>query len=233
MFYDAKLLLPVVLAGVFTYFVPAERIKRIPFHIMMTRRRDLVVRPLEEFGNRKIEINNFQCSRALKLLLVTMASVICAAVLLVNGLSLETLGFSGLFLTIILLLGINIKHQLLPDSVVLPLIRLGLLFYAFWGHNLSLYLYGAVAAYCIPFVVFWCAKLYSGKESIGHGDFKMFAALGSWSGVHLVPSLAVLFLGTTLVSFAVMQSTKSHIPMGTGAIYLISALILHFYGSVI
>ena len=41
---------------------------------------------------------------------------------------------------------------------------------------------GAVAGYLSLWSVYWLFKLITGKEGMGYGDFKLFAALGAWLG---------------------------------------------------
>jgi leader peptidase (prepilin peptidase) / N-methyltransferase len=43
-------------------------------------------------------------------------------------------------------------------------------------------LWGAVAGYVSLWLVYKAFKLLTGKEGMGYGDFKLFAALGAWFG---------------------------------------------------
>ncbi|MEG5264710.1 A24 family peptidase [Pseudomonas sp. JDS28PS106] len=83
---------------------------------------------------------------------------------------------------------IDVDHQLLPDSIVMPLLWLGLITNAF-GLFTSLddALWGAVAGYLSLWSVFWCFKLVTGKEGMGYGDFKLLATLGAWGGWQILP----------------------------------------------
>jgi leader peptidase (prepilin peptidase)/N-methyltransferase len=40
----------------------------------------------------------------------------------------------------------------------------------------------AAAGYLSLWLVYWGFKLATGKEGMGYGDFKLFAALGAWFG---------------------------------------------------
>ncbi|WP_164555930.1 prepilin peptidase, partial [Pseudomonas viridiflava] len=74
---------------------------------------------------------------------------------------------------------IDADHQLLPDSLVLPLLWLGLIVNAFGLFtSLSDALWGAAAGYLTLWSVFWLFKLVTGKEGMGYGDFKLLAMLG-------------------------------------------------------
>jgi leader peptidase (prepilin peptidase)/N-methyltransferase len=92
---------------------------------------------------------------------------------------------------------IDMDHQLLPDSLVLPLLWLGLIANTFGLFtNLHDALWGAVLGYMSLWLVFWIFKLLTGKEGMGQGDFKLLALFGAWGGWQIVPL-------TILVSSAV------------------------------
>ena len=88
---------------------------------------------------------------------------------------------------------IDLDHQLLPDDITLPLLWLGLLI-AIEGLFIPLQdaVLGAVAGYGAFWLVFHTFRLLTGKEGLGHGDFKLFAALGAWMGWQALPMIALL-----------------------------------------
>jgi leader peptidase (prepilin peptidase)/N-methyltransferase len=73
---------------------------------------------------------------------------------------------------------------LLPDDLTLPLLWMGLIGATLnWtGVSLSSALWGAIAGYLSLWTIYWVFKLVTGKEGMGYGDFKLFAALGVWFG---------------------------------------------------
>jgi leader peptidase (prepilin peptidase)/N-methyltransferase len=89
--------------------------------------------------------------------------------------------FCAMLLTLAL---IDWDTTLLPDDITLPLLWLGLIASALrWTPvPLSTSLWGAVAGYLSLWSVYWAFKLVTGKEGMGYGDFKLFAALGAWFG---------------------------------------------------
>ncbi|HUX74479.1 MAG TPA: A24 family peptidase [Steroidobacteraceae bacterium] len=95
---------------------------------------------------------------------------------------------------------IDIDHQLLPDGITLPLMWTGLLaavaFGPLPGSALPVAprdaIFGAAAAYLSLWLVFQIFRLVTGKEGMGYGDFKLFAALGAWLGWTLLPLIIVL-----------------------------------------
>ena len=78
----------------------------------------------------------------------------------------------------------------LPDDLTLGLLWLGLISASLGYSGISLdgALWGAVAGYGSLWSIFWLFKLLTGKDGMGYGDFKLFAALGAWFGwAELVP----------------------------------------------
>lgn len=88
---------------------------------------------------------------------------------------------------------IDVDHQLLPDSLVLPLLWLGLIVNSFGLFtSLSDAVFGAVAGYLSLWSVYWLFKLVTGKEGMGYGDFKLLAMLGAWGGWQVLPLTILL-----------------------------------------
>ena len=91
-------------------------------------------------------------------------------------------GFSAALLALAV---IDWDTTFLPDDITLPLLWGGLIAAALqWNPavNLSTALWGAVGGYLSLWGVYWAFKLATGKEGMGYGDFKLFAALGAWFG---------------------------------------------------
>ena len=75
---------------------------------------------------------------------------------------------------------IDFDTQLLPDGITLPLMWLGLVLNYFGVlTDFGSAFWGAVAGYLSLWSVYWLFKLATGKEGMGHGDFKLLAALGA------------------------------------------------------
>lgn len=104
-------------------------------------------------------------------------------------------GLAALVLTwsLIALAFIDYDHQILPDDITLPLLWAGLLV-NLGGTFVSLpsAVLGAAAGYGSLWLVYHAFRLVTGKEGMGFGDFKLFAALGAWLGWQLLP-LIILF----------------------------------------
>ncbi|TCK17333.1 type 4 prepilin peptidase 1 [Thiogranum longum] len=88
---------------------------------------------------------------------------------------------------------IDIDHQLLPDSITLPFLWLGLLLSLFPVFaDMRDSLIGAIAGYLSLWTVYQVFKLVTGKEGMGYGDFKLLALLGAWMGWQALPMIVLL-----------------------------------------
>ena len=88
---------------------------------------------------------------------------------------------------------IDIDHQLLPDDIILPLMWVGILANMF-GTFTDIYssLFGVMAGYTVLWTVYILFKIATGKEGMGHGDFKLLAMLGGWLGWQMLPLIILL-----------------------------------------
>ena len=94
-------------------------------------------------------------------------------------------GFGAMLFTWYLIAGagVDLRTRLLPDILTLPLLWLGLIA-AHEGLFIAAKpaIAGAVLGYLSLWVVWWVFKQLTGKEGMGHGDFKLLAAIGAWCG---------------------------------------------------
>jgi leader peptidase (prepilin peptidase)/N-methyltransferase len=110
---------------------------------------------------------------------------------------------------------------LLPDDITLPLLWGGLIAAALAWTPVTLAdaLWGAVAGYLSLWGVYHGFKLLTGKEGMGYGDFKLFAALGAWFGWQaLVPIILMASVIGAVIGIA-MKFSKSlreggYVPFG-------------------
>lgn len=135
---------------------------------------------------------------------------------------LTTSGLLAVLFTWILiaLTGIDFNHRLLPDTLTLPLLWIGLvaningLF-----TDLPSAVIGAAAGYLSLWSVFWLFKLVTGKDGMGYGDFKLLAALGAWLGWQQLPLIILLssLAGAIIGTLAIViqgRDRQSAIPFG-------------------
>jgi leader peptidase (prepilin peptidase)/N-methyltransferase len=129
---------------------------------------------------------------------------------------------------------IDADHQLLPDVLVMPLLWLGLIVNGFGLlTTLPEALWGAVIGYMSLWSVFWLFKLVTGKDGMGHGDFKLLALLGAWGGWQILPmTLLMSSLVGVVVGLILMRLRKSHAsaPMPFGPYLAIAGWIALLWG---
>ncbi len=95
---------------------------------------------------------------------------------------------------------IDYDHQIIPDSIVIPLLWAGLLMSLLPPVEGAMALFvsprdsiiGAVAGYLSLWSVYQLFKLLTRKEGMGYGDFKLLAALGAWLGWQALPSIILM-----------------------------------------
>lgn len=100
------------------------------------------------------------------------------------GASTTALAWAGFSASLVTLTMIDWDTTLLPDDITLPLMWAGLIAAAVQWNSVTLLsaVWGCVAGYLSLWLVYWAFKLATGKEGMGYGDFKLFAALGAWFG---------------------------------------------------
>ena len=116
--------------------------------------------------------------------------------------SLAWCGFSAALLALAL---IDWDTTLLPDDITLPLLWAGLFaaILGWTGVTLTAAVLGAAAGYLSLWGIYWLFKLTTGKEGMGYGDFKLFAALGAWFGWQaLVPIILMASVIGVIVGLA-------------------------------
>jgi prepilin signal peptidase PulO-like enzyme (type II secretory pathway) len=129
---------------------------------------------------------------------------VCAsavAVVALKGLDLK--GFVAFYYCgmLLLLAKIDARTYMLPDVLTLSLLWAGLLWHAAEGSDLTLArsVWGAAAGY----IVLWgpCALFggWWGREVMGHGDFKLSAAIGAWLGCLSLPFVWLIASGSSIL----------------------------------
>ncbi|MBI2306770.1 MAG: prepilin peptidase [Rhodocyclales bacterium] len=134
----------------------------------------------------------------------------------------------------IALTGIDFDTQLLPDSITLPLLWLGLAFNLFGTYtSLSSAVIGAMAGYLSLWSVYWGFKLATGKEGMGFGDFKLLAAIGAWLGWQVLPMTILLSsLVGAIVGIVLIVAARHgrNVPIPFGPYLAAAGLLALFWG---
>jgi len=162
-----------------------------------------------------------------------VTAVLSAAVTWHFGWHWQTLAALVFTWALVALTVIDLDHQVLPDIITLPLLWLGLLLSVAWHPTLqppapvgpASAIVGAVAGYLSLWLVYWAFKLATGKEGMGYGDFKLFAAFGAWMGWQMLPLIILLsaFAGAVIgIALIATRGRDRNIPMPFGP-YLAAA----------
>jgi len=149
-----------------------------------------------------------------------VTAMLSVAVAYLYGVTAISLFIILLTWALICLTMIDYDHMLLPDQITLPFLWLGLLI----NINglivpLDQAVIGAVVGYMSLYSIFWLFKLVTGKEGMGHGDFKLVALFGAWMGWQLLPLLILMasavgaIVGISLMIFKNHQREQA-IPFG-------------------
>ncbi len=156
----------------------------------------------------------------------TLTAILSLIVAHYFGISWETFGALILTWALISLSLIDFDVQLLPDSITLPFVWLGLLLSLFGiftdAHSAII---GACAGYLSLWSVFQIFRLLTGKEGMGYGDFKLLAMLGAWLGWQYLPQIIMLsaLVGAIVgLSLILIRGRDKNIPIPFGP-YLATA----------
>jgi leader peptidase (prepilin peptidase) / N-methyltransferase len=131
------------------------------------------------------------------------------------GIGWEAASAMVLTFALVAISAIDIDHQIIPDSISLPLLWIGL-FLSLW-HPMpdtevlfidpKSSIVGALAGYLTLWSVYHLFRLLTGKEGMGYGDFKLLGALGAWLGWQMLPLIILLsalvgaLVGVALIAF--------------------------------
>jgi leader peptidase (prepilin peptidase)/N-methyltransferase len=166
--------------------------------------------------------------------LTALLWVLCGAQF---GVSNALAGAMLLTAALVVLTAIDLDHQLLPDSLTLPLLWAGLLLNIDSTFvSLQSAVLGAVFGYLCLWTVFWLFKMITGKEGMGYGDFKLLAALGAWFGLAALPTIVLLssVVGAALgMALIVTGKQDRDTPMPFGPFLAGAGLIHLFYPNVL
>jgi leader peptidase (prepilin peptidase)/N-methyltransferase len=135
---------------------------------------------------------------------------------------LTALSYAAFGAALLTLAAIDWDTTYLPDDLTVPLVWGGLVAASLGylpGLSLHASLGGAVAGYLSLWLVFWAFKLITGREGMGYGDFKLFAAIGAWLGWQaLIPVILVAATLGSVIGIAMKWLKKErdggYVPFG-------------------
>lgn len=171
---------------------------------------------------------NCKASISARYPVVEMLTAVLAAVCAWRfGAGWEALMAIVMTLTLVPISLIDLDTQLIPDSIVLPLMWIGLamsLFHPVAGSDVLFVapedaIVGAMAGYLSLWSVYQLFKLVTGKEGMGYGDFKLLAALGAWLGWQQLPMIILMsaVVGALVgISLVLIKRHERSVPMPFG-----------------
>ena len=166
--------------------------------------------------------------------LVELVTAILTAIVAARfGFGLEAAAAILLTWALIAISMIDIDHQIIPDSLALPLMWIGLflaLFHPLAGAEILFVdprdaIAGALGGYLSLWSIYHLFRLITGKEGMGYGDFKLLAALGAWLGYQMLPLVIMLsaVVGALVgISLMVFKRHDRNVPIPFGP-YLAAA----------
>lgn len=188
---------------------------------------------------------NCQTSISVRYPLVETLTAILAAICAWHfGFGWEALMAIGLSFALVAISLIDADHQIIPDSIVMPLLWVGLimsLFHPLAGAD-TLFIapqdaiVGAVAGYLSLWSVYQLFKLVTGKEGMGYGDFKLLAALGAWLGWQALPTIILMsaVVGAIIgIALIVFRGRDRQIPIPFGPYLAAAGWITMLWGEAI
>lgn len=185
---------------------------------------------------------NCQKSISVRYPLVEMLTAVLAAWCAWHfGVGWEALMAIGLTCTLVAISLIDIDHQIIPDSIVLPLMWTGLIMSLFSPMPGASTLFisptdaiiGAVAGYLSLWSVYWLFKLITKKEGMGYGDFKLLAALGAWLGwqsLHIIILMSAVVGAIIGIAMIVLRGRDRQLPIPFGPYLAAAGWITMLYG---
>lgn len=170
-----------------------------------------------------------------------LTAVLSAVVAFRFGLGVEAAVGIAITWVLVAISVIDIDHQIIPDSMALPLLWAGLiasLFHPIAGAE-SLFIdprtsiVGAAVGYLSLWSVYHLFRLITGKEGMGHGDFKLLGAFGAWLGWQMLPLIILLSAVVGAIVGIGMIALRGHdrnIPIPFGPYLAAAGWIAMLYG---
>jgi leader peptidase (prepilin peptidase)/N-methyltransferase len=166
-----------------------------------------------------------------------MTGILSLVVALRFDVSLQTLAGLAFTWMLVTLTLIDLKTQLLPDNITLPLLWSGILCALFdIFTDLKTSIIGAMAGYMILWSVYQLFKLITKKEGMGFGDFKLLAAMAAWVGYSYLPQMILVsaITGSIIgIAMLVLGKSSQQQPIPFGPYLAIAGWIALLWGDTI
>lgn len=147
------------------------------------------------------------------------------------GLSIVFFQYLILFSFGIVIFFIDAFHQIIPDSLSLPLIPLGILFslLPFSPVSFRNSLLSAIAGFLLFFLLSWSYVKLKGQMGLGGGDIKLIAGIGAFLGIAgLIFVILVSSLIGIITIILIRHDFKKHFSFGP--FMIIASMLFVLYG---
>ncbi len=133
----------------------------------------------------------------------------------------------GVFVLALLVLAVvDAQTQFLPDQGTLSLLWLGLMVALIKGTD-RVSIHDAVIGVMVGYLMPWCVAkvflMFTGREGMGYGDFKLLAAMGAWLGWMALPG--IFFLASVLGSVVGLCMRTGTRPIPFGPFLCVGAMV--------
>ncbi|WP_231498729.1 MULTISPECIES: prepilin peptidase [Halomonas] len=169
--------------------------------------------PLLGWLKRRGRCANCQGRISIQYPLVELASALLAVCFcILHGPTWPALWLYGASLTLLALAVIDLRTQLLPDALTLPLLWCGLLYQLLFNPaSLDDAVIGATAGYAVLWAIGKAFHVLTGRDGMGLGDVKLIAALGAWLGWQLLPLVILIAALLGAISGLLIQWRSRHL----------------------
>jgi leader peptidase (prepilin peptidase)/N-methyltransferase len=160
--------------------------------------------------------------------------LLALCVYLLYGATLEGLVYFAFIAALLVIIYIDIDHQIIPDVITLPGIPIG--FVASFSLPAMTYIdsiIGILAGGGLLFAIAWIYHLMTRKEGMGGGDIKLLGMIGAFLGLKGV--VFVIFFGSalgTIIGSLVMLQKKEGLKLAVpfGPFLSLGAIAYIFFG---
>jgi leader peptidase (prepilin peptidase)/N-methyltransferase len=132
---------------------------------------------------------------------------------------------------------IDLKHMILPDSITLPLLVVGLFApQLLFGQSWVLTWLGAAAGFCLFGGISWVFEKVRGYPGMGFGDVKFLALLGAWCTVLSLPIILLVAALSALPVFIlhkIIYRTTEPTPLPFGPFLAFGGFVSFLYADVL
>jgi leader peptidase (prepilin peptidase)/N-methyltransferase len=144
-----------------------------------------------------------------------LTAIIFVIIYMHFGLSLLALAAAFYLCSLLILTILDYQYHVLPDSITLPILWLGLLVNTFdFFVPLEDAVIGAIVGYLSLWLIYWIHNWLTGKTGLGYGDFKLLALLGAWLGWQELPLIVVCASAIGLI-YAAVEFWRGHLSRTT------------------